>query len=350
MTASNAKSQELRETAAAWCDRMAGENVTRETRAAFVHWLEESPQHRTAYAAVTRAWRQVQASSCEPRILELRHEAVRRAALGPPRGVGLRAMLGATVLMIAALLALVQLSSIGPEASFESGETRFVTRVGERRAIDLEDGSTVTLNTGSELISLYDAKERRVVLTRGQAFFEVAKHDARPFVVESQGRRIVAVGTAFEVRLYDQNIKVTMLEGVVRVEQAEDTPHPVATLSAGEQLTLGAGRFDRVRLADPQRLVSWRDGQMIFESSRLADAVAEVNRYSQQQVKLATPALGDLLISGAFATGNPAVFVDALTAYFNIRVVYRDETTILLGTTNGLQHASAGPGTGETGN
>jgi len=347
MSIPDTKSRGLRETAAAWYDQMTRENVTRETRAAFVRWIEESPQHLTAYEAVALAWRQVRTLSHDPGILELRHEAVRRAALGPPRGIRLRAMLGVTVLVVAALLALVHLAPIGQEAVFESGETRFVTRVGERREIALDDGSTITLNTGSELISLYDAKERRVVLTRGQALFEVAKGDARPFVVESQGRRLVAVGTAFEVRLYDQNVKVTMLEGVVRVEQAEDTSHPVATLSAGEQLTLGAGRFDRVRLADPQRLVSWRDGQLIFESSRLADAVAEVNRYSPQQVKLVTPALGDLLISGAFSTGDPATFVDALTAYFDIRIVYRDEATILLGTASGSQRTPVRTGTGD---
>jgi transmembrane sensor len=68
------------------------------------------------------------------------------------------------------------------------------------------------------------------------------------------------------------------------------------------------------------RLTSWRRGQLIFENSRLGDAVAEVNRYSVTQITFADKDLEELRISGAFASGRPAVFIEALAAYFPIEV------------------------------
>jgi transmembrane sensor len=83
----------------------------------------------------------------------------------------------------------------------------------------------------------------------------------------------------------------------------------VAIITAGEQLVTDAQSGDRVRTTDPERDTSWRRGQVIFENTRLADAIAELNRYSDAQIELAEPDLGNLRLSGAFATGQPSSFV-----------------------------------------
>lgn len=226
----------------------------------------------------------------------------------------------------------------------------YQTAVGERLSVTLEDGSRVTLNTDSVLRPAFDAHERRVVLERGQALFEVAKDALHPFVVETSRRRFVAVGTAFDVRIDGGRVQVTMLEGTVRVERsapgateslsAADASSAmpvrlaaqsvVATITAGEQLTVLDERQDRIQVAELDRVTSWRRGQVIFEASRLADAVAEINRYSPVQIELAEGALGDLRISGAFATGRPTVFVEAMTTYFAVDATNVDDDTVLL--------------------
>ena len=226
----------------------------------------------------------------------------------------------------------------------------YQTAVGERLSVTLEDGSRVTLNTDSVLRPAFDAHERRVVLERGQALFEVAKDTVHPFVVETTQRRFVAVGTAFDVRIDGERVQVTMLEGTVRVERSApggtaslsttdaSSAMPVraaaqavvATITAGEQLTVLDERQDRIQVAEPDRVTSWRRGQVIFEDSRLADAVAEINRYSPVQIEVTEGALGDLRISGAFATGRPTVFVEAMTTYFPVDATNVDDDTVLL--------------------
>jgi transmembrane sensor len=143
----------------------------------------------------------------------------------------------------------------------------------------------------------------------------------------------VAVGTAFDVRLDGPRMQVTMVEGTVRVERAvSDTTarDSNATISAGEQLTVDDLQLDRIRSADAERATSWQRGQLLFDNTRLADAIAEMNRYSERQLELRDPTLADLRISGAFSTSRPAVFVEALTMYFPIDVDHADEQKLTL--------------------
>jgi transmembrane sensor len=104
----------------------------------------------------------------------------------------------------------------------------------------------------------------------------------------------------------------------------------VVTITAGQQLIADASLPDQIRAADPERSTSWRHGQIIFDNTRLGDAVAELNRYSEAKIALADPALAELRLSGAFATGRPTVFIEAVTSYFPIQVTREDEHVVVL--------------------
>lgn len=342
----------IEETATRWRERLQQEPVPERLRVAFSRWIDKAPEHRAAYESVDRVWRFARSMAHDPRILELRHETalrLTREASRPRRWMGWPAAATILVFLGGALLYTQRAGMLG-----WSGGSRmagiYQTAVGERLSVTLEDGSRVTLNTDSVLRPAFDAHERRVVLERGQALFEVAKDAVHPFVVETAQRRFVAVGTAFDVRIDGERVQVTMLEGTVRVERSgrgetaqlskaeASSAMPeraaaqavVATITAGEQLTVLDERQDRIKVAEPDRVTSWRRGQVIFENFRLADAVAEMNRYSSVRIEVAEGALGDLRISGAFATGRPTVFVEAMTSYFPVVATYVDDDTVLL--------------------
>jgi transmembrane sensor len=359
-----------REAAAAWHDRLHREKVSDETRRAFAGWLKESARHRELYESIDRVWTKLQTSAEDPQILALRHETALRltrrasATIRPLRWVAAAALL---VVAVAVVTAVVRpagehfgLASLWDVLRF-GGADHYETVTGERLAFALRDGSQVTLDTQSELKVDFTATERIVRLRRGQAFFEVAKDPRKPFVVEVRGRRFVAVGTAFDVRVDGDQVKVTMVEGTVRVERPHPEPpsrtgqgiqvrHPdslggsatpdnqgppgqllaVATITAGEQLITDAQREDRVRPADSERSTSWRRGQLVFENTRLADAIAELNRYSDVKIQLEDADLADLRLSGAFATGRPTVFVEAVSTYFAIQITREDDRAVVL--------------------
>jgi transmembrane sensor len=363
----------LRETAAAWHDRVHRDKVPDDTRTALARWLAESPEHRAAYEEIDRTWCDLRSTAHDPRILALRHEAALRLTRRTSKTFRPRTWAAAAVILVALGTSLAGLSmhSMGERSpiamllnAFHTyADGRYATATGERLTVTLEDGSQLTLNTQTELEVAFTRAERVVRLTRGQALFEVAKDARRPFVVEANNRRFIAVGTAFDVRIDGAQIGVTMIEGTVRVERATNLKSTasasstalrttmgspkggtaradldtsvspqllVTTLTAGEQLTVDSESHDHVRSADPERVTSWRRGQVIFENTRLADAVAELNRYSDIKIELTDPALADLRLSGGFATGHPNLFIEAITTYFPIQAAKVDDHAVIL--------------------
>ena len=323
----------VRQAAATWHDRLRDEQVGEETRQTFNQWLSQSLQHQCAYAAIERTWSTLRTGAHEPEILALRHETALRLTRDASRSlrvlrfaaaVGLVLVLGSVAVMLSSPRSV--LAWVFEPLNVETGRT-YTTTVGERLAVTLRDGSQVTLDTQSRLRVAFSKRERTVELLRGQALFEVAKDRNRPFVVEARNQRLVALGTAFDVRMDDSQIKVTMIEGSVCVEHAMGA---VPILTAGQQLVVDAQSEASVHPADPERATSWRRGQIIFDDERLANAVREINRYSELKIVLADPTLADLELSGAFATGRPDVFVEAITSYFPVVVASHDSQSIVL--------------------
>jgi transmembrane sensor len=359
---------DLRETAALWHERLR-DGPSEETRRGFEAWLEASPDHRGAYETIKGTWATLQKAAEAPSVLALRHETALRLSRHTSRRLRpLRALAAAVAVIAVGMVAWSMLASAKfPDAltawvrDLWPGDSHYSTTTGERLSAILRDGSQITLDTQSELEVAFTKAERTVRLRHGQAFFEVAKDKTRPFVVEVNNRRLVAVGTAFDVRLDDDQIRVTMIEGVVRVEHAQPRagsvgsgsssttpevasegpggsgvtgaarpPRAETFLSAGEQLIVDRRSEDRVRAADTERATSWRRGQLMFDSARLGDAIAEINRYTETKIELADPSLADVRISGSFATGRSEVFVEAVTTYFPIRVSASSDRAVVL--------------------
>ena len=330
----------LRETAALWHEIARHENASADSRVGLNTWLSESPEHAAAYQAIEVTWSTLQRTAQDPRVLELRHEAARRLMSKPSisRSPLRWAAAAAIVLSLGAALWILI-----PHAGFElsplawlKGDTRnltahsYATKTGDRLSIALADGSHVTLNTETQIDVTFTKTSRTVRLSRGQALFEVAKDKSRPFVVQTARRRLVAVGTAFDVRLDGQQVKVTMLEGTVRAEGTGTDLKLKTTVTAGEQLIATAQFEDQVLHINPERETSWRHGQVIFENTRLGDAIGELNRYSVRHIVLSDSKLADLRISGTFDTGGTSALVEAVTAYFPIEIDHVDERNVTL--------------------
>ncbi len=302
-------------------------------RVALEQWLAADPQHRAAYADALRVFDAAARHAAHPEMLAFRQAAL---AAGPAAGrwAGLRiaAAVVAGVLVVGmggATLTAIQ----APAASRAGGlaaalaprlpanAALYRTAVGERSTVALPDGSIATLNTDSVLKIAYSGDERGVRLLRGQAFFEVAKNKTRPFQVYAGDRRITAVGTAFDVRLDGEAVKVALVEGVVRVAPVRRRPAAPApvTMKPGEVLASLPQAPARVGAIDIRRETSWRQGVVVFDDAPLSEAVAEINRYTSRPVKLAEPDIGGFRVSGVFRTGDPDHFAMTMAEVFPLR-------------------------------
>ena len=296
--------------AADWFARLGHRSVTTQTIRDFQDW-RDNPAHDTAYSEVEAFWESNGACAADPEIMRMTEEALaRRRGFRPPawlRGsrVGWSVALASIAAVVATVFTLDQMSPT------------YATEPTEQRVIRLADGSRVHLNVGSKMRVQFRGDERRIVLSRGEAFFDVAHDAARPFIVDAGGADIRALGTKFDVRRDNGQVQVTLVEGVVRVNR--DAGKEAWTLAPNQQLTVVGGQATKRSLADAAPTTSWTTGRLTFRETPLAAAVAEVNRYSDRKVALDGADLSERLVSGVFDVGDTESFVKGVTMVFDLR-------------------------------
>ncbi|WKL56571.1 FecR domain-containing protein [Asticcacaulis sp. ZE23SCel15] len=196
----------------------------------------------------------------------------------------------------------------------------YQTDVGEQKTIQLSDGSHVTLNTDTRLSVRVTGKRREVTLETGEAFFTVAhRPDNAPFDVVSGPAHIRVTGTKFNVYRQTETTQVDLIEGGVRV--GAKNAHVQVILRPGQAVRVDLhGRPGQVTAAQATRILDWQQNRLSFESAPLADAVAEMNRYSRVKLMVTTPALQTLKIDGVFDAGDTKGFARALHELHGITV------------------------------
>ena len=203
------------------------------------------------------------------------------------------------------------------------------TLVGEVRPITLPDGTKVTLGAKSQIKVRFSGAARRVELTGGEAFFEIAEDRARPFLVEAGGTVIRDIGTKFDVKRLNGRVEVGVLEGEVEVQPTQLLPGdaPTRRLMAGERMqarTTGLAMISSAKLGAVQpsatQAGAWRDGQLTYDDTPLAEVVADLNRYYGPGVTLDSESLGDVRLAAAFKVGEIDKFLQELPSVAPVTV------------------------------
>ena len=322
--------------------------LTAEERNGFVSWLKASPLHVEEYLALEIIGRNLR-KACEASrysIDELLARALREQDT-PVRTLWLRLVEGlrtasprrqAAAIAMAALavvsLGLLLLWNLRPIAHISAPAAvtalHFETRHGEQQTHRLADNSILHLNTDSAVTVRYGDNERLVVLTSGEAEFEVAHAPERPFRVFAGRAEIVDSGTQFDVRLKDESTLVTVVEGRIGVALAASTESgspnqgytpQLVQVNAGQQISVTDGEWPAAPVAiDTQRTTAWLHRQIMFENEPLERVASEFNRYAPKPIEIATPALRNLQVSGVFATDNTSAFIAFLRSLKGVHV------------------------------
>ncbi len=201
------------------------------------------------------------------------------------------------------------------------------TPLGGLASIPMADGSRMVLNSESEARVEMTPDERRIVLLRGEAYFEVKHEPSRPFAVVTGTQRVVAVGTAFSVRREAEGVRVVVTEGKVKVEPAGGAGRQAVELVAGNLVDIrpGHGVLQKRVLPHPADEVSWHTGYLMFRETRLSDALAAFNRYNVRKIAMDDEALADIRLSGKFQPAQYEAFVRLLERDFGVRARYAED-------------------------
>lgn len=311
--------------AAEWFAVMRGPDADAE-RAAFEDWRQNAA-NADAYARIEASWEDSRFLANRP---VGRNRDLSRARRRTPPAALLAAGIAALTLLSASLLA-QQMGWLGtpgdePVASTPLAAGDFVTNA------RLADGSRVTLDRGTELRDLSTVDERRFLLVRGRARFDVAHDAARPFFVDSGASRVVAHGTVFDVGIEAGTVRVTLIEGSVEVRgRTTGAPAKGAArfLAPGEELLVRSGAVGTPARASAASL-AWAEPMISFDAEPIAEAVAAFNRGSGRAVRLEGEGLAALRVSGAFRRDDPQGFADALAASFGLAVEPAKDGSLVL--------------------
>lgn len=311
--------------------------------AEFQQWAAD-PRHARALARHDQAWgildRPRQGGKAETVVAELRARAQRR------RRHRAGATLASLALLITAAIAWRSHATADP-SDFSHAANNTVVILPEKRT--LADGSMIELNTGAEIVVDFSGPLRRVALQAGEAHFQVHADKHRPFVVTAGGIEVRAVGTAFSVQVGSRQVDVLVTEGQVAVEKPVPPagPAPAAGPLArlDEPLVVAAGNrvvvdteFSEltpvptvmpVLSAELAARLAWRAARLEFTGTRLAEAVALMNRHNRIQFVVEDPALAEVEVSGFFRADNTDAFLHLLEGSLGLRAQRSGDTITL---------------------
>ena len=167
-------------------------------------------------------------------------------------------------------------------------------------AVELADGTIARLNCETELRYpvRFVGKERRVYLD-GEAFFEVAKNEEMPFIVETKQMQVEVTGTQFDVKAYaeDETMQATLVEGGVEVCAYGAGSKPVA-LTPSQQYVLDVQtRQAEVKKVDVQLYTGWVEGMFVFKNQRLEDVMTMLARWYSVDVFYIGESVKDIRLS-----------------------------------------------------
>ncbi|HRE06344.1 MAG TPA: FecR domain-containing protein [Opitutaceae bacterium] len=315
----------------------------------FLAWQKMQPGAGEAWQRAETAWKAMDAARSDPALLAEAEklEAKLKLRRRRPR---LTSTLG---LILAAAAALV----IASLAGWRWGHGRVVTSyrvlASTAKVMALPDGSVATLNGDARLSLDFTVAERRVTLVSGEAHFDVVKNPHRPFLVRAGDLTVRAVGTAFNVRLDQNNIEVIVTEGRVRIEglQSADPASPSTPqaqqpnsegpeVGAGERVEVARQPSPETRTAavqvaplvqqEVELALAWQTTRLVFDETGLAAVVEAFNEHNLRKLELADERLGARSLTGVFRADNLDGFLRLLEASIGVRAETSDSGTIRL--------------------
>lgn len=297
---------DLSRQATAWLVQLEDEPDNEALRIEFKDWLATSPAHLAAWEETAHVSGLMTTAGpfrarTPPSLSEHR----------PPKFVRAKMFAG---LALAACFAWF----VVPELSLwlRSDE---MTRTAELRVVRLEDGSMVHLAPATAVAFTDDVKGRRLDLLQGEAWFNVAHDETRPFRVVAGDSRVTVLGTAFSVEKIGNSTTVAVQRGRVAVETPNTAPPAPVVLVAGQSVAVSAGVASRGTIR-PDRVASWREGVAIVNDQPIGDVIERLRPWYRGFIVARGPGLKSRHVSGIYDLRDPDRALEALTRSHQVTV------------------------------
>jgi ferric-dicitrate binding protein FerR (iron transport regulator) len=188
---------------------------------------------------------------------------------------------GAAAAAVIAIVALRQQADV--RSSSAANPAEFVTGKSETSTLELGDGTVVRLAPASRLKVSRPDHPREAEL-RGHAYFAVAKaKGGAPFTILTTAGKVVVLGTQFDIRADDKDLRVVVVEGRVTLSAGTQTTQVVAG-QVGQ--VIGGAVVPAVSVHEVKRMVAWVGNFLAFQTTPLREVASELERRYRIRVSI----------------------------------------------------------------
>jgi ferric-dicitrate binding protein FerR (iron transport regulator) len=213
-----------------------------------------------------------------------------------------------TFLLLASFVAFLSLNISGQgdlkQVTLSEKKEEWITKSnprGQKSTIHLPDGSSLVLNSESEIrFKGSFGKDQRDIFLKGESFFEVAPDSLLPFRVFSGELVTVALGTSFNINSYIKGKdRVQLATGKVKVFREKEDSQPIF-LSPGEEVRIGAESGVSKNKFDLGKAFLWKEGVLSFERIPFSEVISTLERWYGVEIGIKNKPIKEKLISGEF--------------------------------------------------
>ena len=319
-----------------WVAKLTSGQVSAHDRQRFISWCEENPANHPAFLSAQALWIDMGESMANmdspthtdfntTRQLDSLNEGgainsdqasddldFKPVIIDRSKSYRFRNLTTSLCLLVASVAFVLNYNST--PSLVDQWQADFVTLSGQQSVFELADGSKLEINTAS---ALNQHNLRSLELMEGEIFLTVESDPSNPFVVNTPYGTVIAVGTEFLVKQVNDQLTVAVIEGQVRVEQADKK----IELADNQQLTVTQTGFSQpAELASNQ--LAWREQKIIFHETPLVEVIAELNRYLPGKVVLLDEGLENTPINAVFNLENADTALQVLEQNLPIQLSY----------------------------
>ena len=312
------------EAAALFVARRA-EGLTDSEQELLQEWLAQDERHQDEFERADAAWNSFSEADDDEILAAMREHALR------PRHqlwAGWRSVAAAAILLLVIGTGFLVIPLVNRQPGvagtghqqIAGAIVQYASMRGQISDVVLADGTKVTLDADSLVVARLQTSVRSIQLLRGRALFDVRHDSARPFIVTAGRRRIIDIGTRFDVNLAAGTLTVTLLSGRITVGPL-DPKEPPVVLAPGNQFIDRRGAITVRAGIDPDQQTSWQRGLLDFDDETLEEAAVEVNRYSTDRILINDANVATMRVSGQFRIGEADRFARTVAEIHPLRVI-----------------------------
>lgn len=309
----------------------------------FHKWAQKKKEDKTPIETPLEIESQIK-KNIDDRIVqqEKRNERLYKSRkIGGTLPVGIKLLkVAATIAILVSIFIVARNLVDKNEASFAEAPLKNEIRTvpfGEKIKLKLTDGSMVILNSGTEFrFPETFGDSIREVFLNGEAFFNVARNEDKPFVIQSGDIKTTVLGTSFNIKAFEEENRsiVTVVSGKVKVDVKSDETAPTIYLTPNYQARFNNETMTMTKVeVKAVNYIDWKDNILNFDNMSLDEIAGVLERWYNVDVQFTDHSVRDIYFLGKYQDPSLKGVLESVKFITNIDFELQDSTVIFKGQT-----------------